>query len=142
MTRTLMDNARSVVGVVTILHTCEFMNDKETCIGIEQKPEAFFTTGCIPWAPKYHSCRWIRVGRMRLGWYGGVIIRPRFARYKTGWQITILNSFMSWTYRTLLIALTCVLYGCTTTSQRGVVDYSVDAFGDDSNKPTILESIK
>jgi hypothetical protein len=34
---------------------------------------------------------------MRFGYYGGLISRPRLARYETGWQVTMLNAFVSWT---------------------------------------------
>jgi len=76
---------------------------RETCSGKENNPEAFITTGFIPWAPEGRTCQWIRIGRMRFGYYGGGLIsRPRLARYETGWQMTMLNVFMSWTYAAAL----------------------------------------
>lgn len=74
-------------------------SDGSACdIGVESN-RGWVCLGHIPWCPSGHSCQWLRVGRLRIGWYGGSIIRKIFWCGGKGWQLTIVNGFVSWTAR-------------------------------------------
>jgi hypothetical protein len=67
--------------------------------GTETNPNAIISTGSLAHGGNSRACVWLRVGRLRFIWYRPKIQRVFLVRGLEGWQITVGQVAVSWTYK-------------------------------------------